>query len=98
MLTGKNSNVSFFTYVAGNFLNGTIPNEASLFTSMAVFDVSENFISGSIPSILPELLSLQTYRCARNSLSGSIPTNIGLMSWLKEFSVSVSGLFCCSSS
>jgi hypothetical protein len=75
------------SFVVGNSLNGTIPDEIHLLQDLLVLDLSQNYLEGSIPKTIVDLPSLEVFRSNTNSLSGPIPDNLGMLSTIREFSV-----------
>jgi hypothetical protein len=75
------------SFVVGNSLNGTIPDEIHLLQDLLLLDLSQNYLEGSIPKAIVDLPSLEVFRSNTNSLSGPIPDNLGVLSTIREFSV-----------
>jgi hypothetical protein len=60
-----------------NGLEGSLPPELSLLSSLEVIDLSENSLTGSIPSALGSLSMMEQFSVARNELSSTLPRELG---------------------
>ncbi|KAJ1434778.1 Serine-threonine/tyrosine-protein kinase, catalytic domain [Sesbania bispinosa] len=58
--------------LAGNQLNGSIPDALSLLTQLSNLDLSNNNLSGQLPSSTGSLSSLTTLHLQNNQLSGTL--------------------------
>jgi hypothetical protein len=58
-------------------LEGSLPPELSLLSSLEVIDLSENSLTGSIPSALGSLSMMEQFSVARNELSSRLPRELG---------------------
>ena len=70
-------------YLYSNSLQGTIPTELGLLSSLQVLPVYDNSLQGMIPTELGMLTSLQDLIVHYNSLQGTIPTELGLLTSLQ---------------
>jgi hypothetical protein len=68
-------------------LEGTLPPELGLLTSLVDIDLSNNALAGSLPSELGLLEQLTGFFSFRNNLSGTIPSQLGNLEQLSAFSV-----------
>lgn len=66
-----------------NKLQGTIPREVALLTSLQTFLFFVNSLEGTIPAELSNLSNLELLSLAGNQLTGSIPSEVGILSSLK---------------
>jgi hypothetical protein len=57
-------------------LQGTIPEDVGLWTSLTVFRVNSNQLFGSLPSSIGVWPSLTTFNVGNNQLVGTIPTEV----------------------
>lgn len=62
--------------LSGRGLNGTIPKEIGLLSSLNILDLSNNYITGSIPDEMSKLSNLHNLSLYNNLLSGSFPTSL----------------------
>jgi len=65
-------------------LNGTIPTEFGLMTSLNHLELNENKLTGTIPTEFGLMTSLNYLNLKRSSLNGTIPTEFGLMTSLNH--------------
>ncbi|KAL3944451.1 MAG: hypothetical protein SGBAC_001479 [Bacillariaceae sp.] len=79
-----------FLNVAG--LNGTIPSELGVLTSLSQLSLAKNNLSGTIPSSLGELKDMKFMQFALNSLSGRIPAAFERFTKLERFIMHVNQL------
>jgi len=71
-----------------NQLSGYIPNDISdKLQYLATLDLSNNYFSGEIPKGIANLSGLVTLLLDGNQLTGQIPQDLGLLPWLRDFSV-----------
>jgi len=70
-----------------NLLQGSLPPEIGLLTSLTELDVSDNFLSHSLPTELGLLTQLTSLQLENNTLTGSVPTEIGYMTSLERMYV-----------
>ena len=75
-----------------NNLNGPLPWELALLTTLEVLDVGKNSLAGSIPTRIMTLTSLEVLNIYVNSLTGSIPAEISKLTRLEIFLASANGL------
>jgi hypothetical protein len=68
-------------------LQGTIPDDVSLWTGMNEFNVRINNLSGSLPSSIGAWKYLTAFSVAGNNLSGPLPPAIGAWTYLQSFDV-----------
>lgn len=61
----------------GSNLQGTIPSDLSLLTSLENLDLSRNSLVGSIPLFEHRMMELQTFEFYSNILTGTLPKNLG---------------------
>ena len=77
--------LSFFLFSDNNNLNGTIPWELSLLTSLQHLTMGRNNLRGAMPEAFgAKLARLDTLRLSQNRLSGTIPDTVGGFSEIKE--------------
>ena len=75
--------------LSGNKLDGSIPGEIGLLSTLRVLDLRNNFISGPIPPEIGNLSNLRTLLLDGNThLNGSIPPEIGNLSNLEHLILS----------
>jgi hypothetical protein len=72
-----------------NSLNGLIPSELGLMTSIRYLDFDANNISGPLPTELGRMTNLEFCYFGRNSLTGWIPSELGLLTKLTELSLTL---------
>ena len=63
-----------------NNLQGSLPAELSLLTSLQVMDLELNSIDSNLPSELGLLTNLKTFVIRSNDVSGGIPSELGVLS------------------
>ncbi|KMZ66582.1 pangloss1 [Zostera marina] len=73
-------------------LQGYLPSELGLLTSLQVLHLSYNNLSGVIPTQIRTLASLTDLDLSQNSLSGSIPTEVGALENLTHLDLSANQL------
>jgi len=70
--------------VAGNRLNGSIPQSLSLCTSLTSLSLAQNFLSGSLPAeALSTLTALVSLNVSGNSLNETLPSTFTRMQQLR---------------
>lgn len=70
--------------IHGFSLEGTLPTDLYLMTSLKHLDLKGNLIRGSLPSSWGKMTSLVTLNMADNELSGIIPTSFSQLTNLKK--------------
>ena len=70
-----------------NNLEGTLPAELSLLTSLKSMSFQLNPLHGSIPTILGLLTKMEAIAMSNNGLEGTLPTEIGLLTDLSIVSL-----------
>jgi hypothetical protein len=73
-------------------LNGMIPDDIRLLSSLTVIDLSNNNLSGRVPSELGSLTSLMYLSLSVNSFTGITPLEIGSLSKLTYLDLSGTSL------
>ena len=63
----------FLTVVAQNNLEGTLPAELGLLTTLKHLDINFNLLQGSLPETFQALTRLETLQLSGNSLNGTLP-------------------------
>jgi Leucine-rich repeat (LRR) protein len=63
--------------VAGNNLEGTVPVDLYLLTSLKELDLGYNFLSGRLNNIIGAMTSLESLHLYHNQFTGRIPAAIG---------------------
>lgn len=58
-------------HLAGNQLNGTIPDFLGTMTTLTHLDIGSNSFSGTVPESLGNLTNLQYFFVATNNLNGA---------------------------
>ena len=71
-----------------NALNGTIPREIDLLTSLTMIDLSSNKLSGTLLSELGSLTALTVLLLSSNSYKGNVPSELGSLTALTELDLS----------
>ncbi|KAG1363866.1 putative Receptor protein kinase-like protein ZAR1 [Cocos nucifera] len=69
-------------------LEGYLPSELSLLSSLQTLSLSRNHLSGPIPATITALRSLATLDLSHNNLSGPIPAEIGALDSLSHLDLS----------
>jgi Leucine-rich repeat (LRR) protein len=64
------------------FLDGPLPDEIKMLSSLEVLNLTSNFLSGLLPTELGMLSSLQYLDFSDNYFSGGIPAQIGMLTSL----------------
>ena len=67
-----------------NAIDGSLPSELGLLTSITKLLLFQNQLTGPIPVELGQLANITAFRIGSNKFTGTIPTEIGLMSALSE--------------
>lgn len=70
--------------LTANNLNGSIPAELGLASSLMSLVLTSNTLNGSIPSNLGNLISLRKLRLSKNAFTGTIPSELGLLYRLQQ--------------
>jgi len=73
--------------VAGNNLEGTIPFDLYLLTSLKTLDLGYNFLSGKLNNVIGAMTSLESLHLYHNQFTGRIPAAIGDLINLKELNL-----------
>ena len=73
--------------VAGNNLEGTVPNDVFLLTSLKELDLGYNFLSGRLNNIIGAMTSLESLHLYHNQFTGRIPAALGDLTSLKVSTV-----------
>lgn len=68
----------------GNGLDGSIPVELFLLTSLVVVDIGANGMTGQIPSWIGQWSSLTRLSLAGNDFAGELPTELGTLTRLDQ--------------
>ncbi|XP_024531074.1 LRR receptor-like serine/threonine-protein kinase GSO2 [Selaginella moellendorffii] len=74
--------------LAGNRLQGTIPEEIGIMTMVEKINLSGNNLSGGIPRGISKCVQLDTLDLSSNELSGLIPDELGQLSSLQGLDLS----------
>jgi hypothetical protein len=75
-----------------NMLNGTIPDEIRLLSSLVVIDLTMNQITGTLSSELGLLTALTNLYLDKNAFTGTVPSELGSLKALKWLNVGVNQL------
>lgn len=70
-----------------NNLQGSLPEELGLLSSLSFFNLEMNKLGGPIIPQIGNLKNLSSVRLGRNRFTGTVPSEIGLLSQLKYFSI-----------
>ena len=70
--------------IRDNAMNGTLPVELGLLTTLVELDLSHNNLVGSLPSSLGSMSNLQTLNLTSNQLSSTLPSEIALLTQLRH--------------
>lgn len=70
--------------IRDNAMNGTLPLELGLLTTLVDLDLSHNNLLGSLPSFLGSMSNLQTLNLTSNQLSSTLPSEIALLTQLRH--------------
>ncbi|KAL3925428.1 MAG: hypothetical protein SGILL_000414 [Bacillariaceae sp.] len=73
--------------VAGNNLEGTVPNDVFLLTSLKELDLGYNFLSGRLNNIIGAMTMLESLHLYHNQFTGRIPAAIGDLTNLRVRSI-----------
>ncbi|CAJ1933555.1 unnamed protein product [Cylindrotheca closterium] len=73
-------------------LNGTIPSELGVLSSLSELSLAKNSLYGTIPSSLGEMKDMKFMQLALNSISGSIPSSFERFAKLERFIMHVNRL------
>lgn len=68
-------------------LQGTLPEELGLLTSLTTLDLRNNLVQATLPSTIGLLSNLMELLVGNNALVGSLPTEIGLLVNLRHLSI-----------
>lgn len=79
-------------WLQNNRLQGTLPPEVSLLSSLRTMSLIVNEIQGTMPSEMGHLTALEGLAIGMNQLSGNLPTQLGLLSNLTFLEVTGQGL------
>ncbi|KAF7143707.1 hypothetical protein RHSIM_Rhsim05G0211000 [Rhododendron simsii] len=60
-----------------NSLQGTLPEQIALLSSLGFFQVSQNGISGMVPLSIYNISSLYYFNVVQNNLQGKLPPDVG---------------------
>merc|ERR1711935_477756 len=63
--------------IYGNGLQGTLPSELSILSTIYEFNAADNLITGTFPPNYSSLSELDTLVVANNKFSGTLPDNLG---------------------
>ncbi|CAB9528415.1 leucine Rich Repeat [Seminavis robusta] len=69
-----------FLGIKQNNIQGSLPGELGLLTSLEILDISRNSIGGTIPTEIFALPKLWVFALYQNQLQGTVPSEIGLLS------------------
>ncbi|KAF3323392.1 LRR receptor-like serine/threonine-protein kinase RPK2 [Carex littledalei] len=78
--------------LAGNQINGTIPESIGQLVSLISLDLSRNSIYGEIPSSVSNLQNLKQLLLSHNALTGSIPSDLSVLQSLEVLDLSSNSL------
>jgi Leucine-rich repeat (LRR) protein len=78
--------------LAGNQINGTIPESIGQLVNLVSLDLSRNYIYGEIPSSLSNLHNLKQLLLSHNFLTGSIPPDLSGLRFLEVLDLSSNSL------
>ena len=70
-----------------NAINGSLPSELGLLTSVTYMSVGTNQLTGPIPLELGQLTNITGLSLLDNKLSGTLPTEIGHLTSLNDFRI-----------
>jgi hypothetical protein len=65
-------------------LDGTIPDDVGLWTSLTYFDVTSNQLIGSLPSSIGKWTGLTFFAVTANQLTGTVPTDVSKWTSINE--------------
>jgi Leucine-rich repeat (LRR) protein len=89
-ICGKNGTALHSLERNNNGLNGTIPDEIGLLTSLTLLDLHGNQFSGTVPLELGSLTALTSLYLSRNAFTGTLPSQLGSLSDLTSLSLNES--------
>ncbi|CAB9509164.1 Leucine Rich Repeat [Seminavis robusta] len=69
-----------FLGIKQNNIQGSLPGELGLLTSLEILDISRNSIGDTIPTEIFALSKLWVFTLYQNQLQGTVPSEIGLLS------------------
>jgi hypothetical protein len=75
-----------------NNLDGAIPADLGLLTSLQMFNVMGNHLTGTLPASIGQWTALQLFETSFNSLTGTLPTSLGQWTTLQLFKMYNNGL------
>jgi hypothetical protein len=83
---GRNLTVHcvLFLFAAESDIQGNIPSEIALLTSLANLNLDKNFIFGPIPMEIFKMSNLVSFSAEDCALTGTIPTEVGQMTSLES--------------
>jgi hypothetical protein len=84
---GENGTALQSLLQGGNVLNGTLPDEIGLLTSLTFLNLKRNMISGTVPSIIGSLTALTHLSLCYNAFTGTVPSQLGSLTALKRLSL-----------
>ena len=87
-----NTQQVYIISLSGDNLQGTLPDELGLLTSLTLLDLYDNKLTGTIPTQLGQLTALQRLQLYKNQLGGTIPSQIGKLTALNILQLLVNQL------
>jgi hypothetical protein len=75
-ITCNSDNTVIKLQLVSKQLNGTIPDDVGLWTSLAVFSVSVNFLTGALPTTIGYWTDLTYFGVYFNQLDGTVPKEV----------------------
>lgn len=75
-----------------NNMEGSVPYEIGMLTTLTSVDLSNNALSGEIPTSLGRLTMLTSLDLSNNDFTGPIPTTLGLLSNLEVLTLRANSL------
>jgi Leucine-rich repeat (LRR) protein len=81
---GQNGTELLYLKQRNNALNGKLPNEILLLSSLTVIDLSMNQIGGTLLSGLGSMTALTFLSLDDNTLTGTLPSELGSLTALTE--------------
>jgi Leucine-rich repeat (LRR) protein len=73
--------------LAGNNLDGTVPVDLYLLTTLKQLDLGYNFLTGRLNNVIGAMTSLESLHLYHNQFTGRIPAAIGDLTNLQELSL-----------